>query len=73
MRGFPGGSEEKNLYANAENVSSISGLGRSCGEGNATHFSILVWRIPWTEDTVMALLLSVPWTATRSNQSIPRK
>ena len=28
----------------------ISGLGRSPGEGKATHFSILAWRIPWTEE-----------------------
>ena len=26
----------------------IPGLGRSPGEGMATHFSILAWRIPWT-------------------------
>jgi len=25
-------------------------LGRSPGGGLATHFSILAWRIPWTED-----------------------
>ena len=27
----------------------IPGLGRSSGEGIATHSSILAWRIPWTE------------------------
>ena len=27
----------------------IPGLGRSPGEGNATHSSILAWEIPWTE------------------------
>ena len=27
-----------------------SGSGRSPGEGNATHSSILAWRIPWTEE-----------------------
>ena len=26
----------------------IPGLGRSSGEGKATHSSILAWRIPWT-------------------------
>ena len=31
-------------------VGSILGLGRSPGEGNATHFSILAWEIPWTEE-----------------------
>ena len=30
---------------------SIPGVGRSPGEGNGTpHFSILAWRIPWTEE-----------------------
>ena len=28
----------------------ILGLGRSPGEGIATHSSILAWRIPWTEE-----------------------
>ena len=28
----------------------IPGLGRSLGVGNATHSSILVWKIPWTEE-----------------------
>ena len=44
----------KNLPANAgdlRDVGSIPGLGRSPGgEGDATHSSILAWRIPWTED-----------------------
>ena len=28
----------------------IPELGRSPGERNATHFSILPWKIPWTEE-----------------------
>ena len=32
--GFPGGSDVKNPPANAGDVGSISGLGRSPGEGN---------------------------------------
>ena len=43
----------KNLPANAgdiEDMGSISGSGRSPGEGDATHSSILAWRIPWTEE-----------------------
>ena len=28
----------------------IPGLAKSPGEGMATHSSILVWRIPWTEE-----------------------
>ena len=35
---------------NAGEPDSIPGSGRSPGEGNATHSSILVWRIPWTEE-----------------------
>ena len=52
--GFPGGAELKNLPANAglsgSNVGLIPGLGRCPGEEKATHSSILVWRIPWTEE-----------------------
>ena len=43
----------KNTPANAGDVrdeGSIPGLGRSPGEGNVTHVSILAWRIPWTEE-----------------------
>ena len=32
--GFPGGSEVKNLPANARDVGSVLGWGRSPGEGN---------------------------------------
>ena len=31
-------------------VGSIAGSERSPGEGNDNHFSILAWRIPWTEE-----------------------
>ena len=43
----------KNPPANAEDLKetgSILGLGRSLEEDMATHFSILAWRIPWTEE-----------------------
>ena len=30
---------------------SIPGLGRSPGGGNGTHSSILVWRIPWMDES----------------------
>ena len=43
----------KNPPANAGDVKvvgSIPGLGRSTEEGMATHFSILAWEIPWTEE-----------------------
>jgi len=48
--GFPSGSVGKNPPANAEDMGSIPGLGRSLGEGMATHFSILAWEIPWTAE-----------------------
>jgi len=47
---FPGGSVVKNPPANAGDLGLISGLGRSPGEGMATHSGILAWRIPWTEE-----------------------
>ena len=49
MVGFPGGSVAKNLPANAGDTGSTPGLGRSPGEGNGNHSSILAWKIPWSE------------------------
>ena len=43
-------SKESACNAGAEGL--ILGLGRSPGEGMATHSSILAWRIPWTEGPV---------------------
>ena len=37
----------KNPPANAGDVGSFPGLGRFPGKGNATHSSVLAWRIPW--------------------------
>ena len=47
--GFPGGSVVKNLSANTGDAGSIPGLGDSLEKEMATHYSILVWEIPWTE------------------------
>ena len=49
-RGFPGGSAVKNPPANAADVGSIPGLGRSSENEMATHSSILAWEIPGTEE-----------------------
>ena len=52
-RGFPGGSAIKNPPANAGDVGSIiQSLGREdpLEEEMATHSSILVREIPWTEE-----------------------
>ena len=48
--GFSSGSVVKKLLANAGEAGLIPELGRSLGEGIATHSSILVWNIPWTEE-----------------------
>ena len=40
----------KNLPANAGDTGLIPGLGRSLEKEMATHFSILAWEIPWTEE-----------------------
>ena len=44
--GFPSGSNSEEHACNEGDLSSIPGLGRSLGEGMATHSSILAWRIP---------------------------
>ena len=44
----------KNPLANADDVRDVGlvpGSGRSPGEGNNTHSSILAWGIPWTEES----------------------
>ena len=49
---FPGGSVVKNLPAMLETQEMwVRSLGQEdpLEEGRATHSSILVWRIPWTE------------------------
>ena len=48
--GLLGGSDGKESACNAGDLGSIPGLGRSPGEGVATHSSILAWRSPWTEE-----------------------
>ena len=40
----------KNLLTNAGEVGLIPGSGRSPGEENGNHSSILAWEIPWTEE-----------------------
>ena len=54
-RGFPGGSAVKNLPANRGDTGQmglIPVLGRSPGEGRATHSSVLAWKNPWTEQRI---------------------
>ena len=44
--GFPGGSDSKESACNARDLGSTLGLGRSPGQGMATHSSILALGIP---------------------------
>jgi len=48
LSGFPGGSVVKNLPANPGDVGLSPGSGRSPGEGNGNHSSILAWEISWS-------------------------
>ena len=48
--GFLGDSDGKESAYNVGDPGSIPGSGRSPGEGNGNLLSILVWRIPWTEE-----------------------
>ena len=45
------GSDGKESACNAGDLDWILKSGRSPGEGNATHSTILAQRIPWTEET----------------------
>ena len=50
--GFTGGSLVKNTSANAEDTDLIPGSGRPQEKEMATQSSILVWKIPWTEESI---------------------
>ena len=48
--GFPGGSVSKESACNAGDMDSVPGLKDPLEEGIATYYSILVSKIPWTEE-----------------------
>jgi hypothetical protein len=48
--GFPGVSVVKKPSANARDIGSILGQEHSLEKEMATHFSILAWEMPWTEE-----------------------
>ena len=48
--GFLGGAGGTESACSAGDPGSIPGLGKSPGEGTDNPLSILVWRIPWTEE-----------------------
>ena len=54
----------KESACSAVNSSLIPGLGRSPGKEMATHFSILAWEIPWTEEPgrLQSMRLLNSWT-----------
>ena len=43
-------SNRKESACDGGDQGSVPGLGRSPGEGMATHSSTLAWRVPWTEE-----------------------
>ena len=50
---FLGDSDGKESACNVGDPGLILGLGRYPRQGMATHYSILAWRIPWTEEHSM--------------------
>ena len=50
LPGFPGASAVKNPPANAVDMGSISGPGRSPGEGNGNPQQYSTWKVSWTEE-----------------------
>ena len=54
----------KNLPAMQKTQAWSLGSGRSPGEGNGDHSSILAWRIPWTEETggLISMVMTNSWT-----------
>ena len=51
FRGSLAGKESACNASYTGDTDSVPGLGRSPGEGNGSHSSILAWRIPWTEES----------------------
>ena len=49
-QGFPHSSDGKESACGAGDLASVPGSGRSPGEGNGTHSSVLAWKVPWTEE-----------------------
>ena len=50
VRGFPGGSDNKNLPAVQETWVQSLGWEDPLEKGMATHSSIFAWKIPWTKE-----------------------
>ena len=67
--GFPGGSVAKNPPANAGDMVSVPGSGRSPEGGIATHSSFLAWEIPGQR----SLVGYSPWSHKRVGHSLVHK
>ena len=65
------GSAGKKSGCNVGDLGSIPGLGRSPGEGNGSHSSILAWRMPWTvqSSSVSSVAQSCPTLCDPMNRS----
>ena len=50
MVGFPGSSDGKESACNAEDQVQSLGKKDPLDKRMATHSSILIWRVPWTEE-----------------------
>ena len=50
LKDFPGGLVGKESACSAGELGSIPGSENSIEKGMATHFGILAWRFPWTEE-----------------------
>ena len=64
--GFPGGASYKDPTYTREvrNEGSTPGSGKPLEVGMTAHYSILAWRIPWTEESggVQSIRLQRVWT-----------
>ena len=49
-KGLPGGTVMKNLPADAGDAAGSLGREDPLAEAMTTHFSILAWETPWTEE-----------------------
>ena len=71
--GFPDGSVVKNSPANARverDVGLVPGSGRCPGEEMASHSSIFVWEISWTEELVWLQSTSVQFSCSVMSDSL---
>ena len=63
---YSGGSVVKKLCASVGDTGSVPASGRSSGEENATHSSVLAWEVPWTEEAWWATV----WRVAKESDTI---